>query len=78
MTGSRKPIASEYELHGQVLETVTSAKYLGVDLSSNMSWGPHIDRITGNANKTLSFIKRNIKTEIPKVMKMLMAHNALV
>ena len=44
VTASRKPIASECKLHGQVLETVTSAKYLGADLSSNMSWGPHIDR----------------------------------
>ena len=68
--GSRKPFVSEYKLHGQMLETVTSAKYLVVDLSSNMSWGPHIGRITENANKTLSFIKRNIKTKMLRVRQM--------
>ena len=76
VTASRKHIASEYKLHGHVLETVTSAKYMGIDLSSNMSWGPHIDRITGNANKTLGFIKRNIKTKVPRVREL--AYNALV
>ena len=29
---SRKALKSECTLHGQVLETVTSAKYLGVDI----------------------------------------------
>ena len=61
VTGSRKPINCIYRLHGHVLETVTSAKYLGVDVSSGLTWSPHIDRITGNANKTLGFLKCNIK-----------------
>ena len=34
VTGSKSPYKSEYILHGQVLETVTCAKYLGVDISS--------------------------------------------
>ena len=51
MTGSRKPINGIYRLHGHVLETVTSAKYLEVDVSSGLTWNSHTDRITGNANK---------------------------
>ena len=53
--------------HGQVLEVVTSAKYLGVDISSGLSWNPHIDRINKNATRTLNFIQRNIKTKNQKV-----------
>ena len=62
VTGSRKTINCTYRLHGYVLETVTSAKYLGVGVSSGLTWNSHINRITGNANKTLGFLKRNIKT----------------
>ena len=53
-----------YMLHGQVLEAVTSAKYLGVDIySSTLSWNSHIDHVVGNANRSLGFIRRNIKAK---------------
>ena len=55
VTGSRNPIsASLYRLHGEILETVSCAKYLGVDITSNLSWSSHVDRITKPANKTAS------------------------
>ena len=38
VTTSRRPINTLYYLHGQVLEAVTSARYLGVDISSGLSW----------------------------------------
>ena len=66
-TTSRKHINATYTLHGQVLEVVTSAMYLGVDISSGLSWNPHIDRIIKNANRTLNFVQRNIKTRNQKV-----------
>ena len=50
VTTARKAINTVYRLHGQVLDVVTSAKYLGVDISGGPSWNSHIDRITGNAN----------------------------
>ena len=37
VTGPRKPINAIYRLYGAILETVTYAKYLGVDVSSNLS-----------------------------------------
>ena len=76
MTGSKKPVKSDYILHGQVLESVTSARYLGVDISGSLSWNPHVDRITGNANRTLGFVRRNIKTKMSKVRET--AYNSLV
>ena len=74
VTTSRKLINVTYTLHGQVLEVVTSAKYLGVDISSGPSWNPHIDRITKTATTTLNFIQRNIKNQ--KVRET--AYNTLV
>ena len=67
VTTARKAINRVYRLQIQVLDIVTSAKYLGVDISGGLSWNSHIDRITGNANRTLGYIKRNIKTKNPKV-----------
>ena len=67
MASSRKPVSATYVLHGVVLETVTCARYLGVDTSSNLSWGSHIDRITGTAHKTHGFVQKNIRTKMSGV-----------
>ena len=70
-------INSEYILHGQVLETVTCVRYLGVDVSrSTLSWNSHIDRVVNNANRTLGYIRRNIKCQNTDVRES--AYNTLV
>lgn len=63
VTRSRKLVKCIYRLHGHVLNTVTSAKYLGVDVSSDLTWNSHIDRNTSKVNKTLGFLQSNIKTK---------------
>ena len=57
ITRSKNPIPTQYTLHNCILESVSSAKYLGVDLS----WNTHINRISKKANDTLGFLRRNIK-----------------
>ena len=64
LAGYMKPINAAYRLHGVILESVTCARYLGVDISRHLSLGSHIERITGTANKTLGFIKINIRTKM--------------
>ena len=56
VAGSKRPVKRDYILHGQVLESVTCAKYLGVDISGSLTWNSHIDRITASANRTLGFV----------------------
>ena len=63
ITKARDPFQSQYALHGQTLESVDSAKYLGVTISQDLNWNKHINNITGKANRTLGFIKRNVKTQ---------------
>ena len=46
VTRSRTPIPSQYLLHGQVLGSVTGSKYLGVEISSKLSFNDHIQSIT--------------------------------
>ena len=36
------------------------AKYLGVTIDENISWGPHISNTTRKANNTVAFLKRNL------------------
>ena len=55
------PIQTRYILHDTVLESVPSAKCLGITISDNLSWTPHIDSVAMKANQTLGFLKRNIK-----------------
>jgi hypothetical protein len=61
ITRSHTPHAFNYTLKGHVLESVNTAKYLGITLSSNMSWDTHIKNITAKANKILSFWRRNLQ-----------------
>ena len=61
ITRAKCPIQTRYILHGTVLESVPSAKYLGVTISDNLSWIPHTDSISKKANQTLGFLNRNIK-----------------
>ena len=74
--GFKRPVKRYYILHGQVLESVTCAKYLGVDISGSLSWNSHIDGIADTANRTLGFVRRNIKTKKSKVRET--AYNTLV
>ena len=62
-----QPIPHDYILHGQTLQLVDTSKYLGVTLSSDLSWHCHIDKITGKANSTLAFLRRNLQVNSPKI-----------
>ena len=62
VTRLNQPYQFRYKLKGHTLETTTSSKYLGVNLSSTLSWSTHIDKCTKKANSVLGFLKRNIRT----------------
>ena len=49
-----------YYLNGKPLNCVTDHSYLGVLLSSSMSFSPHINNIVVKASKMLNFIRRNL------------------
>ena len=47
-----------------------------MDISGSLSWNPNFDRITENANRTLGFVRQNIKAKMSKVRET--AYNTLV
>jgi hypothetical protein len=76
VTRNKNVIMQKYYLHGQVLDSVSDAKYLGLDLSSDLKYNTHISRITSNANRTLGYIKRNVTTTHQRVREL--AYKSLV
>jgi len=68
ITKRRLPIQYDYTLHGHVLEQVSTAKYLGSNLREQLSRNFHTDATAKKANKTRSFIARNVHS-CPKNVK---------
>jgi myo-inositol-hexaphosphate 3-phosphohydrolase len=62
ITNKKNPVKHNYLLHNHTLESVSSAKYLGITLQSDLQWTQHAINIVANANKSLGFLKRNLKT----------------
>ncbi|XP_052239291.1 uncharacterized protein LOC127850356 [Dreissena polymorpha] len=58
----RHPIKSEYLIHGQKLAPVKEGKYLGVTISENLSWKPHIAAVTRKAKHSLGFLRGNLSS----------------
>ena len=58
---STSPLTNFCSLCNQMLQSVDDVKYLGVTLTSELSWSPHKDHITHRANSTLRFLRRNLK-----------------
>ena len=57
ITRKCKLTQANYTLHGHTLKALNSTKYLGLTITSDLSWGNHINQICGKANGTLSFLK---------------------
>ena len=61
ITRKRNLRIPSYHLHGHTLETVSSAKYLGVTLTTKLDWEEHITSTVTKANRALGFLRRNLK-----------------
>ena len=70
ITRSRSPIPTEYTLHGENIEVVECARYLGVDIAHDLSWKTHVRRFTNNANKSLGYLRRNLRSKTSHYGKM--------
>ncbi len=59
MTNKRKITHTTYTIHGHQLKQVESARYLGVDFGSRLTFNRHIDCITKQANGAKAFLQCN-------------------
>ena len=67
VTNKRKPIAKNYTTHGKTLELLKNTKYLGLNISHNLSWNHHIGTVSKKANNINAFLSRNISSCPSKV-----------
>ena len=51
-----------YSLKAVPLKAIDKASYLGVIVSKDLTWHKHTAKVVAKGNKTLGFVKRNIKT----------------
>ncbi|CAC5390918.1 unnamed protein product [Mytilus coruscus] len=51
----KNPTIKEYEMMGQQQSTVHQYPYLGVELSEDLSWDPHIKKVITKSNRVLGF-----------------------
>ena len=69
VTRKHTPTRTDYDIRGQKLEIVPSAPYLGVTIDNKLTWTEHIDKMCKKANRTLGFLKRNLKTKNKDIKK---------
>lgn len=53
--------STSYILNNNHVEQVYFYKYLGIHLTTNLRWNDHINHILASANRSLCFLKRNLK-----------------
>ena len=76
MTRRQTTLHHDYQLHGHTLQEESQAKYLGVTITHDLDWKVHITNVVNKANKTLGFIRRNIRTSCKSIKQA--AYKALV
>ena len=60
ITRQRKYLSTKYNINGSQLQEVSYHPYLGVELSSDLTWKPHICNITSKANRILNLLRRHL------------------
>ena len=57
----RNTVCAKCTINVYSLNCVSGVKYLGVSISSNISWSDHIDDICTKARKSLGFVSKNLR-----------------
>ena len=61
MSHKKNPWLTSYIMQGVPLQSSTTQKYLGAELTSNLDWNIHINTMTTKANKTLGLLRRHLR-----------------
>lgn len=67
---------TNYNINGSIVSSLSSIKYLGVNISQNLNWSFHVSKIVNNANRALGYLRRNLHLAPPSVK--LLAYKTLI
>ena len=58
---NKKVLHTQYQIHGHTLDVVNIDKYLGMTIKDDLSCDAHIQNTVTKANRTVGFLRRNLK-----------------
>ena len=65
---SRKPQQHSYSLGNEILQEISDAKYLGIQIDNKLDWNKHISTVAARDQLMLAFLNRNLKG-CPKMLR---------
>lgn len=69
ITTKKQPIITTYTLQNHPLRRSMDARYLGINITPNLSWNTHIKNVVGKASQTLGFVQRTLRACSSQVKK---------
>ena len=60
LCGSRKPLQHLDSLGNEILQEVSDAKYLGIQIDNKLDWNKHISTVAARGQSKLTFLNRNL------------------
>jgi Reverse transcriptase (RNA-dependent DNA polymerase)/Endonuclease-reverse transcriptase len=70
VTRARTPLYYQYTLGGEPLQYVDQQRLLGVNLTCDLRWGVHTDKVRAKAAQNLGFLSRNLHGCTSRVKRM--------